>query len=190
MADSKTTTVSPTISELDQKESSFPCSSDTEGSINSTSTNPFDDPKVAQHYRDLYDKAGYECRHVFDPDIEWTAAEERKIVRKIDWHVATWACIMFFALNVDRKNLTQAVSDNMLNDLNMTTADYNIGKCAAQRICRSDHHRKYTFPGLISDRRTSLTAHLEEAGTRQMDSDTDGPLVDRGSFTVLAYWSG
>ncbi len=28
---------------------------------------------------------------------------------------------MFFSLQVDRGNLTQAVSDNMLDDLNMTT---------------------------------------------------------------------
>jgi len=34
---------------------------------------------------------------------------------------------MFFALNVDRKNLASAVSDNMLPQLHMTTNDYNYG---------------------------------------------------------------
>lgn len=92
-----------------------------------TTTNPFRDLKVAEYYVDLYEKASYECRHVFDPALEWEKKEERKLVRKLDWHVCTWACIMFFALQVDRGNLAQAVSDNMLDELGLTTNEYNYG---------------------------------------------------------------
>lgn len=91
-------------------------------------SNPFLDPKVAEHYRSVYENAQYECRHVFDPTLEWTTAEERRIVRKLDLRVCTWACIMFFALQVDRKNLGQAVSGNMLDQLNLSTNDYNYGE--------------------------------------------------------------
>lgn len=38
--------------------------------------NPFLDPKVAHYYRGLYEDAKYECRHAFDPELEWTAEEE------------------------------------------------------------------------------------------------------------------
>ncbi|KAF2497781.1 MFS general substrate transporter [Lophium mytilinum] len=70
----------------------------------------------------------YEGRHRYDPHFEWEPAEERKIVRKIDKRICTWVCLMFFALQLDRGNISQALSDNMLKDLNMNTNDYNYGQ--------------------------------------------------------------
>ncbi|KAL2264254.1 hypothetical protein VTK26DRAFT_9030 [Humicola hyalothermophila] len=89
--------------------------------------NPFLDPNVAAHWRQVYEDAQYECRHAFDPTLTWTEQEEKVIVRKIDWRICTWACVMFFALQVDRGNLAQALSDNLLDDLGLNTNDYNLG---------------------------------------------------------------
>lgn len=90
--------------------------------------NPFSDPKIASYYRQVYEDSQYECRGAFDPDLEWTPAEERKLVRKLDYRVCAFACFAFFALQVDRGNMAQAVSDNLLTDLGLTTNDYNTGK--------------------------------------------------------------
>lgn len=53
------------------------------GDYGSDSNHAFTDPKVADYWRGVYKKAQYECRHRFDPDITWSAAEELKLRRKV-----------------------------------------------------------------------------------------------------------
>ncbi|GMG21552.1 unnamed protein product [Ambrosiozyma monospora] len=89
--------------------------------------NPFLNPVVAKYYRDLYEKTQYECRAKFDPEFEWSEEEEKKVRFKLEYKVTLLACFMFVALQVDRGNLAQAVADNLLKDLKMTTDDYNTG---------------------------------------------------------------
>lgn len=38
-----------------------------------------------------------------------------------------WAFIMFFCLDLDRSNITQANTDNFLGDLGLNTNDFNLG---------------------------------------------------------------
>jgi hypothetical protein len=47
---------------------------------------------------------------------------------QVDWKICTWVCLMFFALQLDRGNISQALSDNMLQDLQMDTNNYNYGQ--------------------------------------------------------------
>lgn len=86
----------------------------------------------------------YEGIHRYDPDFQWEPKEERRVVRKvrvletskkaflillkIDWRICSWVCLMFFALQLDRGNISQALSDNMLDDLKISTNDYNTGQ--------------------------------------------------------------
>ncbi|CAH00486.1 uncharacterized protein KLLA0_D07370g [Kluyveromyces lactis] len=92
-----------------------------------TSDNPFSDPKIAEYYRALYDDSKYESRSAFDPEFTWTKEEEQKVVRKLNIRVALVACYLFVALQLDRGNLSQAVVDNLLEDLGMNRNDYNLG---------------------------------------------------------------
>ncbi|KAM0332511.1 hypothetical protein ACHAQA_002794 [Verticillium albo-atrum] len=69
----------------------------------------------------------YEGRHRYDPTAEWTEKEEKKLVRRLDWRICSWVCLMFFALQLDRGNISQALSDNMLDDLGLSTNQYNYG---------------------------------------------------------------
>jgi hypothetical protein len=82
----------------------------------------FDDPNLAPFYQP---HPGYENLHRFDPAERWTHREEQTVVRKTDWKIFSWILVMFFALNIDRGNLGNAVADNLLKDLNINTNDYN-----------------------------------------------------------------
>lgn len=86
----------------------------------------FQDEKVLAYYRDLYERTNYECKDHLDPELTWTPEEERKITRKNDWYVVVWAYVMFTGLNFDRFNVKQANSDNLLEDLGLTTNDFNL----------------------------------------------------------------
>ncbi|KAF1817578.1 phthalate transporter [Eremomyces bilateralis CBS 781.70] len=69
----------------------------------------------------------YEGYHRYDPSYTWSKEDEKKVVRRIDFKICSWVCLMFFALQLDRGNISQALSDNMLDDLNITTNEYNTG---------------------------------------------------------------
>jgi len=43
----------------------------------------FSNPQVAEHWREVYEKAHYEGRHRFDPTFTWSAEEEKKVRRKV-----------------------------------------------------------------------------------------------------------
>ena len=105
--------------------------------LGQTATQPsvFDNPETAKYFQPT---EKYENLHRFDPNFRWTWGDElvrclqllrfckilttsQPLINKIDWKITAWACIAFFALDLDRGNLSQANTDNFLEDLNLTT---------------------------------------------------------------------
>ncbi|ETN39112.1 uncharacterized protein HMPREF1541_05334 [Cyphellophora europaea CBS 101466] len=90
-----------------------------------TQPSVFDDPASAKYF---HPTERYENLHRFDPNFRWTWREELPLINKIDWKITLWACIAFFALDLDRGNLSQANTDNFLEDLNLTTNGKSLSR--------------------------------------------------------------
>ncbi|KAJ9096219.1 hypothetical protein QFC20_006463 [Naganishia adeliensis] len=81
-----------------------------------------------------------ENKHRWDPKATWTEDELRKLTRKLDWKVTLVACICFAALQLDRSNISNALSDGMLKDLKLTTNQYNYGQVSLSARRRLETH--------------------------------------------------
>lgn len=90
--------------------------------------NVFSDSAVAERWKAVYDACEYEGAGHFDPEITWTKEEEKALVRSLDLRVFLMVFILFCALDLVRRNVTRAVSDNFLDDLKMNNTDYNLDK--------------------------------------------------------------
>jgi len=69
----------------------------------------------------------YEGRHRWDAAAEWTVEEEKAVRWKTDIRLMSWLCVMFFALQLDRGNLSNALADDFLDDMGFTSDIYNNG---------------------------------------------------------------
>ncbi|KAF7938862.1 uncharacterized protein EAE98_001199 [Botrytis deweyae] len=59
--------------------------------------------------------------------VEWHEGEEKQILRRLDFYLIPLVMIMFFTLNLDRGNISNALTDNMMKDLSMNQEIVNTG---------------------------------------------------------------
>ena len=108
-----------------RRESAVPDGDRRRSSVTAVRLGTFSNAADDDFYRPI---DSYEGVHRYDPKFSWDAADEKKLVRKLDWKICTWACLMFFALQLDRGNIVQALSDGMLGNLHMNSNQYNYGQ--------------------------------------------------------------
>ncbi|KAJ8522140.1 hypothetical protein ONZ45_g1225 [Pleurotus djamor] len=60
-------------------------------------------------------------------DLDYTSEEEAEVVRILDTRLFPWVLLTTFVLNMDRTNHSNAVSDNLPQDLGFTIDTVNLG---------------------------------------------------------------
>ncbi|KAF9282215.1 hypothetical protein BGZ68_006123 [Mortierella alpina] len=63
----------------------------------------------------------------YDHELTWTAEEEKQLVRIFDFKVLSWIGVMFFFLQLDRGNMSNALTDNLMADLNIDLNTITLG---------------------------------------------------------------
>ncbi|KAB2570445.1 putative transporter [Lasiodiplodia theobromae] len=62
-----------------------------------------------------------------EESVSWTAEEERKVLRKLDFFLMPLLVLGFFVLQLDRSNISNALTDTLTEDLGITSNDVNLG---------------------------------------------------------------
>ncbi|KAE8376058.1 hypothetical protein BDV26DRAFT_282968 [Aspergillus bertholletiae] len=117
----------------------------------------YDNPDTAKEYQPSDD---WENLHRFDPSARWTWREGNRLIRKIDLRIMVFTAVMFMSLELDRANIQQALTDNFLNDLNLTTNDYNLGNTVFKLsfLCAELPSQLMTLWSAVSMAKYGLTA--------------------------------
>ncbi|KAH6001583.1 hypothetical protein HBI83_211270 [Parastagonospora nodorum] len=59
--------------------------------------------------------------------VSWTTEQEAKVVRKLDFYLMPLLVLGFFVLQLDRGNISNALTDTITQDLGITNDDVNLG---------------------------------------------------------------
>ncbi|KAG0226747.1 hypothetical protein BGW42_003437 [Actinomortierella wolfii] len=72
-------------------------------------------------------KAIGETNPYYIHDLTWTEEEERRLVRIFDLKILSWIGVMFFFLQLDRGNMSNALTDNIMADLGVDINTMTLG---------------------------------------------------------------
>ncbi|KAF4457742.1 hypothetical protein F53441_366 [Fusarium austroafricanum] len=61
-------------------------------------------------------------------EVDWTDEEEAKLIRKVDFTIMPLLVLGFFALQLDRGNIGNALTDFFLADVGITQSQFNVGQ--------------------------------------------------------------
>ncbi|KAJ8474468.1 hypothetical protein ONZ51_g7199 [Trametes cubensis] len=79
-----------------------------------------------KEYKDLETVIVQDAENVYRPDVDTSAIDERKLMRRIDWHVVPWLAVLYLLNFLDRGNIGNAKLYHMTDDLHITDKQYLV----------------------------------------------------------------
>ncbi|OJT10069.1 hypothetical protein TRAPUB_13425 [Trametes pubescens] len=67
-----------------------------------------------------------DAENVYRPDVDTSGIDERKLMRRIDWHVVPWLAVLYLLNFLDRGNIGNAKLYHMTDDLHITDKQYLV----------------------------------------------------------------
>ncbi|KAF8634477.1 hypothetical protein AX15_000917 [Amanita polypyramis BW_CC] len=64
---------------------------------------------------------------LYRPDVDTSLVDERRLMRKVDWHVVPWLSVLYLLAFLDRGSIGNAKLYHLENDLGITDSQYLIG---------------------------------------------------------------
>ncbi|KAL6310044.1 MFS general substrate transporter [Sparassis latifolia] len=64
--------------------------------------------------------------NLYRPDVDTSGIDERKLLRRIDWHVVPWLAVLYLLNFLDRGSIGNAKLYNMTRDLHISDTQYLI----------------------------------------------------------------
>ncbi|KIK66417.1 hypothetical protein GYMLUDRAFT_193056 [Collybiopsis luxurians FD-317 M1] len=142
----------------------------------------------------------------FIPHLAYTREEEARIIRILDTRLFPWVLLTTFVLNMDRTNLSNAISDNLPADLGFNTNTVNVGTAIysvlfslaclnGAVVCKIVHPARFIpftmfcwglvtmSHALIKDRRGYLTV-------RSMIAITEGGVIPATLIYLGSFYRG
>lgn len=69
-----------------------------------------------------------EDEQVLTLEKDWSEEEESKAKRKLDFIIMPLLFLGFFCLQLDRGNISNAITDNMMKEIKITQNQFNVGQ--------------------------------------------------------------
>ncbi|TFK88000.1 MFS general substrate transporter [Polyporus arcularius HHB13444] len=86
---------------------------------------------VSRHSKELKDPEAVAVRdapaeNIYQPEVDTSGIDERKLMRRIDWHVVPWLAVLYLLNFLDRGSIGNAKLYGMTDDIGVTDKQYLI----------------------------------------------------------------